>query len=167
MDGAPPVIMQVEGEDTSDRPAWKEALTTLGTRKFTTTEKHLAEFGDAVSSIRAEAVDRATDRAPLGVPSFDVFLDMLARIADHTKPGPNDIPGVAWRHTPHFLKLELYRHFVERIKDVNWTLPTMDKWNDFELLGVSKTAVPKDFGDFRWLGILDQVFKGYYPLCTA
>ena len=161
IDESPPVILHLEGEDTADRTSWKRSLETLGERKFTTDEAHRASFCEAVEQLRLEAQDRAQDGAPLGVPTPEVFFDQLARMADHTKPGNDTIPGVAWRHTPHFMKLELYRVFVERVKDTKWDYHGVESWDVFELLGIRKTNVPTDFGDFRWLGIMDQVSKLY------
>ena len=92
---------------------------------------------------------------------FETFSELFARMADKAKPGPDGIPGVVWRHVPHSVKCQLYKLFAQRIKDISWLDADVETWQQFELLGIPKQSIPQSFKDFRWLGILDQVFKLY------
>ena len=145
VDQSPPVLLHLEGEDTSDRTSWKQALEKVGGAKVSSDDGHQESFQRFVEHLRAEADDRVKDGAPLGTPTIQTFFEQLARIADHAQPGCDHIPGVARRHAPHFLKVELYKLFVERFKDVRWQSHHVPSWDVFEMFGIPKNRNPEDF----------------------
>ena len=42
-------------------------------------------------------------------------------------------------------QIRIYEYFVQRVKDGHWSLPDIETWISFELLGVRKESSPKSF----------------------
>ena len=57
------------------------------------------------------------------------------------------------------MKCTLYQLFVKRWRDVDWTEHDLVTWKKFVLRGVKKIPCPTSFKEFRWLGMLDHLYR--------
>ena len=146
IDQSPPTVLNLDGVETSEKTTWKAALEQLSARIFKADKMHQEEFDDFVEELRGEALVRSLEGMPRGIPPVSVFLDMLTRMTDFSKPGPDGVPGLVWKNVSHATKLELYKHFVERFQDTFWSLQEIHTWESFELLGIPKTSIGTSCG---------------------
>ena len=93
IDGPTAVVLDLQGGTTAERSCSKEALEKVAADKFTSDSHHQQHLNAYVAQLRADTVDRVKDGAPLGLPSVDFFPQQLTRMADHSAPGPDGIPG--------------------------------------------------------------------------
>ena len=98
---SPPTSLQIEGTNTSDRQEWNMALRELAQRKFVTDEIHAKEMQQLLAKLRSVAQAARLDGHSVGEPSFNDFLDELARLRGVAASGQDLVPGIFWQQSPH------------------------------------------------------------------
>ena len=78
---SPPSSLQVDGEETGDREAWKSALGVIAEKKFSSTAEDYNAFRERIEVCRSIAVAAQQDSTVRGLPSFADFARLLSRLS--------------------------------------------------------------------------------------
>ncbi|CAK0873077.1 unnamed protein product [Prorocentrum cordatum] len=161
LDQLPPVVLTLVGEATADRKTWQQSLTELGKVKFTATPERVSRFSEVVEQSRAAAKADVLDGQVRGLPDFATFADQLKRLASDTVPGPDEFLGKSWIYAPHWMTRCIYVLFCRRWMNIEWGESEVATWKEFVLRGFKTVSQPTSFKQYRWLGLIDHLFKLY------
>ena len=154
-----PHSLEIDGTATSDRHAWLEGALAFGrqrfgdsTNSFETQRRRLHELEGYARGLRLDGNNSEA------LSAFEVVTGR-ACLKDGTAAGRKGGPPELYKRLPYVLLVDFWKHFSDRLTDVDVADP--DGWKDIEFQGIPKTRKPTSFDEFRWIGKLHCCAKWY------
>ncbi|CAK0863583.1 unnamed protein product [Prorocentrum cordatum] len=156
----PPVELSIGGVVSADRYAWAAELRRVAEAKFSSSADDQSRLQHKVEHRRGVATSEKHDRLSRP-PSLDDFVKMLTSLSTNSSPGPDGILPKAWKLAPVWLKLRIFHIFRRRWFDVTWHEQAPDTWGEHVVRGIMENRSAVTLDDFRWIGLMDHLFKLY------